>query len=120
MTLRVAVLCWEESRPWVSALRQQGYSVPWVDEPKTDVQRQMRNAEPDVLVVDLTRLPERGVSVVEALAGKDLLAGIPVIMVTSDGSPAEGIGELDAELSVCAPGEMTAAVQALAERQQAS
>ncbi|MEX2587876.1 MAG: hypothetical protein WD602_07795 [Actinomycetota bacterium] len=119
MTLRVAVLCWEESRPWVSALRQQGYSVPWVDEPKADVQRQMANSEPDVLVVDLTRLPQQGMSVLEALADKGLIAGIPVVLVTPDGKPAEGVAELDVDYRTCGPGDMTAAVQALAERQQA-
>lgn len=119
MTLRVAVLCWEESRPWVSALRQQGYSVPWVDEPKADVQRQMTNSEPDVLVVDLTRLAEQGLSVVGALADKGLLAGIPVVLVTPDGKSARSFDDLDAEVNVSTPGEMTAAVQALAERQQA-
>lgn len=120
MTLRVAVLCWEESRPWVSALRQQGYSVPWVDEPKADVQRQFSNSEPDVLVVDLTRLPERGLSVVKTLADKALLVGIPVVFVTSDGKAVDGMDELDTENSVCGPDEMISAVQAaLAQRQQA-
>lgn len=120
MTQRVAVLCWEESRPWVSALRQQGYSVPWVDEPKADVQRQVDNTEPDLLLVDLTRLPEEGVSTVGSLAGAGSLTGIPVVCVTSDGQPSDGVGELGSDVSVCGPEGLIAAVQAaLAERQSA-
>lgn len=120
MTQRVAVLCWEESRPWVSSLRQQGYSVPWVDEPRADVQRQLDSSEPDLLLVDLTRMPEEGVSTVGSLAEAGSLAGIPVVCVTADGNPSEGVGNLDTALTVCGPEGLVAAVQAaLAERQSA-
>lgn len=119
---RVAVLCWEESRPWVSTLRQEGYSVPWVDEPKGDVGRQASGGEPpDVLVVDLTRLPEQDVSILSALASSGPMAGTPVVAVTSDGRSQDGLGDYAADLvTFTGPDGMIGAVQsALAERQEA-
>ncbi|MEX2551796.1 MAG: hypothetical protein WD627_02170 [Actinomycetota bacterium] len=112
MSKKVAVLCWEESRPWVSALRQKGYSVPWVDEPKNEVGRQLADAQPDVLLVDLTRLPEQGEDIVSALAAKGTLSGIRVVLVTSDGAASNGLaGKVDG-LSVTTPKKIVSAVKA--------
>lgn len=112
MSKKVAVLCWEESRPWVSALRQKGYSVPWVDEPKNEVGRQLADAPPDVLLVDLTRLPEQGEDIVSALASKGTLSGIRVVLVTSDGTASNGLaGKVDG-LSVTTPKKIVSAVKA--------
>lgn len=91
MTARVAVLCWEENRPWVSALRQKGYSVPWVEEPKNDLHRQIPGVEPDLLVVDMTRLPERGRAMIADLAKGGHLKGVPVIVVSDSTSATRGL-----------------------------
>jgi DNA-binding response OmpR family regulator len=116
MIKKVAVLCWEESRPWVSALRQMGYSVPWVDEPKNDVARQLADAQPDVLLVDLTRLPEQGEGAVSALASRGTLAGVRVVLVRSDGETDNGLtGKLDG-VSVTTPKKMVSAVKAALAR----
>lgn len=110
-------MCWEESRPWVSALRQQGYSVPWVDEPKAELKAPATGFEADLLVVDLTRLPDQGGDVPDALAAADVLAGVPIVMVTSDGKQVDGLG---AAVTFAGPDTMIAAVEtALAEKQQA-
>ena len=69
MISKIAVLCWEESRPWVSALRQNGYSVPWVEEPKGDSYKQIPRLEPDLVLIDLTRLPDQGKAMAVVLAG---------------------------------------------------
>jgi hypothetical protein len=112
LSKKVAVLCWEESRPWVSALRQEGYSVPWVDEPKNEVGRQFSDAQPDVLLVDLTRLPEQGEGVVSALASKGTLTGIRVVLVMGDGEATNGLtGKVDG-LSVTTPKKIVSAVKA--------
>ena len=112
MSKKVAVLCWEESRPWVSALRQKGYSVPWVDEPKNEVGRQFSDSEPDVLLVDLTRLPEQGEGVVSSLASKGTLNGIRVVLVVGDGETPVGLtGKLD-RVSVTTPKRIVSAVKA--------
>lgn len=111
MTNRVAVLCWEESRPWVSALRQKGYSVPWVEEPKGDVHKQIPDIEPDLLLVDLTRLPERGKEMVSSLADKGALNGVPVVLVSEKNSAAHGLkGKVDL-LSVAPPTKIISAVK---------
>ncbi len=112
MTKRVAVLCWEESRPWVSALRQEGYSVPWVDEPKPDVGKQLAGSEPDVLLVDLTRTPEQAEDIVSGLASKGALDGVPVVLVQTDSSGTNGLTGKVQSMSVTTPGEIVSAVAA--------
>ena len=109
---RVAVLCWEESRPWVSALRQKGYSVPWVEEPKGDVHKQIPGIEPDLLLVDMTRLPERGKEMVAFLADQGSLKGVPVILVSDKDGVSRGLkGKVD-DLSVTSPKKIISAVKA--------
>src|SRR5688500_5055131 len=108
---KVAVLCWEESRPWVSVLRQEGYSVPWVDEPKADVAKQVSDSPPDALVVDLTRNPEDGEATVSTLASSGTLPGIPVVAVVEDAASNGLAGKVDA-LYQTTPAEIVAAVRA--------
>lgn len=119
MTTRVAVLCWEESRPWVSALRQSGFSVPWVEEPKGEVHRQVAAVEADLLIVDLTRLPQQGIDIVSMLADQGTLAGVPVVAVTEDGSSDGLAGKVD-RLTITTPPKMISAVEAaLGQRSKA-
>ena len=109
---KVAVLCWEESRPWVSALRQKGFSVPWVEEPKGDVHKQIPAVEPDLLIVDLTRNPEKGKSMVAYLADAGSLEDVPVILVSERSSVARGLKAKVGALSVTTPGKIISAVKA--------
>lgn len=109
---RVAVLCWEESRPWVSALRQKGFSVPWVEEPKGDVHKQIPGVEPDLLLVDMTRMPEKGKEMVAFLADQGSLKGVPVVLVSDKDSVARGLkGKVD-DLVVTTPTKIISAVKA--------
>lgn len=108
---KVAVLCWEESRPWVSLLRQNGFSVAWVEEPKGDVHRQIPGVEPDVILVDLTRMPERGKGMVADLAEKGSLKGVPVILVSEKNSAARGLKGKIANLTVTPPAKIISAVK---------
>ena len=114
---RVAVLCWEESRPWVSALRQTGFSVPWVEEPKGEVHMRVPAVEPDLLVVDLTRLPEKGKEMVEDLAAQGALKGVPVVVVSPTGDDSTALSGKVGALTVTTPTEVVSAVRsALAGR----
>lgn len=117
--MRVAVLCWEESRPWVSALRQSGFSVPWVEEPKGEVHRQVAGVEADLLLVDLTRLSEQGLGIVSLLADAGTLDGVPVVLVSTQSGVSDSLaGKVD-HLTVTTPQKMIAAVEAgLAQRQK--
>lgn len=108
---KVAVLCWEESRPWVSALRQKGYSVPWVEEPKGDVHRQIPGIEPDLLLVDLTRAPEIGKEMVADLADEGALKGVPVILVSENAGASRGLKGKVAGLTVTTPAKIISAVK---------
>lgn len=113
MTKKVAVLCFEESRPWVSSLRQQGYSVPWVEEPKAEVQRQVSDIQPDVLLVDLTRTPELGEGMVRTWATQGSLDGVPVILVCAEDGATNGLTGKVEDVSVTTPQKMLAAVKAV-------
>lgn len=119
MTMRVAVLCWEESRPWVSALRQSGFSVPWVEEPKGEVHRQVAGVEADLLLVDLTRSPEQGLEIVGLLADAGTLERVPVVLVSTQAGVSEILADKVEHLTVATPQKMIAAVEAgLAQRQK--
>jgi hypothetical protein len=117
MTARVAVLVWEENRPWVSALRQKGYSVPWVEEPKNDLHKQIPGVEPDLLIVDLTRQPERGKDMVADLARGGHLDGVPVIVVSDKKSATRGLGGKVKRLIATTPSKIISTVKtAIAEK----
>ncbi|MGH2689290.1 MAG: hypothetical protein ACRDKW_10860 [Actinomycetota bacterium] len=107
---KVAVLCWEESRPWVSALRQEGYSVPWVDEPKGESYKQIPGVEPDVVLVDLTKAPDRGREMVIHLADQDDMRGVPIVLVSERQTAARGLKTRVDALIVTTPTEVVAAV----------
>lgn len=110
---RIAVLCWEESRPWVSALRQKGYSVPWVEEPKGDVHKQIPAIEPDLLLVDMTRAAtiDRAKQMLTILADQGHLKDVPVLLVSVSTSVTHGLkGKLD-HLSVTPPTKIISAVK---------
>ncbi len=108
---KVAVLCWEESRSWVSTLRQKGYSVPWVEEPKGDAHLSIPGLEADLLIVDLTRLPEQGKEMVAELAGKGALKNLPVILVSSKPNASHGLKGKVRALTVTTPAKIISAVR---------
>lgn len=107
---KIAVLCWEESRPWVSALRQEGYSVPWVEEPKGDAYKQIPTVDPDVVLIDLTRLPERGKEMVISLADQKELKGVPIVLVSEKGTTVRGLTTKIGPLIVTTPTGIVSAV----------
>jgi CheY-like chemotaxis protein len=107
---KVAVLCWEERRPWVSALRQQGYSVPWVDEPKGETYKQIPTVEPDVVLVDLTKSADRGREMVIHLADQADMRGVPIVLVSEKQSAARGLKTRVDPLIVTTPTKIVSAV----------
>ncbi|GAC1367715.1 MAG: hypothetical protein NVSMB32_12790 [Actinomycetota bacterium] len=111
MNSKVAVLCWEESRPWVSALRQNGYSVPWCEEPKGDTFKQIFKIEPDLVLIDLTRLPEQGKAIAIALAKTEALAEVPIVVVSEKDTAARGLKGKVATLVLTTPTDMITAVK---------
>ena len=111
MISKIAVLCWEESRPWVSALRQNGYSVPWVEEPKGDSYKQIPRLEPDLVLIDLTRLPDQGKAMAVVLAGNDALSGIPIVVVSEKDSATRGLKGKVENLVLTNPSDIVTAVK---------
>ena len=111
MNARVAVLCWEESRPWVSALRQNGYSVPWCEEPKGDSFKQIPKVEPDVILIDLTRLPEQGKAIAVGLGSNEALTEIPIVVVSQTETATRGLKSKVANLVTTSPSEFITAVK---------
>jgi hypothetical protein len=111
MISKIAVLCWEESRPWVSALRQNGYSVPWVEEPKGDSYKQIPRLEPDLVLIDLTRLPDQGKAMAVVLAGNEALSGVPIVVVSEKDSATRGLKGKVENLILTNPSDMVTAVK---------
>jgi AmiR/NasT family two-component response regulator len=111
MPAKVAVLCWEENRPWVSALRQNGYSVPWVEEPKADLYRQIPSADPDVVIFDLTRTPDKVREMMVELSGKAGLKNVPFIAVAEKSSASRGLKSKVDGLIVTTPKKIVATVK---------
>lgn len=108
---KVAVLCWEESRPWVSTLRQNGYSVPWVEEPKGDVHKQIPAVGADAIVIDFTRRPEQAREMLLDLARREELRGVPLIVVSKGQTAARGLKTKVPSLVVTSPDGLVAALR---------
>lgn len=85
----IAVLCWEENRPWVSKLRQAGLSVPWVEQPKGDTFTQIPEVEPDVVVVDMTRQMEQSKDIILDLIEE--IPGVPIVIVSDSPAADKGL-----------------------------
>lgn len=111
MMAGVAVLCWEENRPWVSALRQKGFSVPWVEEPKGDAYKQIVDLSPEVLVVDLTRSGDQAKEILLDLARH--LKGVPVILVSDKNSATKGLKGKIEKLITTPPSRLISAVKSV-------
>lgn len=111
----VAVLCWEENRPWVSALRQKGFSVPWVEEPKGDAYKQLKTVEPQLVLVDFTRESDQGKAIVTDLARRGDLDGIPVVIVSDKPTAARGLKGKIKNISVTTPTKIISAVKTAME-----
>lgn len=106
----VCVLVWEENRPWISALRQKGFSVPWVEEPKGDLYKQIPQMQPQVVVADLTRLADQTKEMLLDLAAD--LKGVPVILVSEKNSAARGLKGKIEILTTSPPSKLISAVRA--------
>ena len=111
MISKVAVLCWEESRPWVSALRQNGYSVPWVEEPKGDAYKQIPRLEPDLVLIDLTRLPDQGRAMAIGLSSDEGLTGVPIVVVSEKSSAVRGLKGKVQNLMLTSPSDIVTTVK---------
>ena len=111
MMSKVAVLCWEESRPWVSALRQNGYSVPWVEEPKGDAYKQIPGLEPDLVLIDLTRLPDQGKAMAIGLSAHKGLTGVPIVVVSEKVSATRGLKGKVQNLVLTSPSDIVTTVK---------
>lgn len=111
MTSRIAVICWEESRPWVSALRQKGYSVPWVEEPKGDIHKELAALQPDLVVVDLTKLPDLGKQIIAGMGSDGLLDGVPVVAVSEEKAGPHELASSLARITLTNPSGIVPAVE---------
>lgn len=95
----------------MSALRQNGYSVPWVEEPSLEAHKQVPEVPLDLLVVDLTKFPQQGKEMVASLASDGILNGVPVVLVSQDGAGPEDLeGSVDSVI-VTSPQQMISAVE---------
>jgi len=67
--------------------------------------------EPDLLLVDMTRMPEVGKRMVAFLADRGALIGVPVVLVSDKNSAASGLKAKVDLLSVTGPTKIISAVK---------
>jgi CheY-like chemotaxis protein len=74
-----------EAEPLLAALRAAGHEVAYDEKVQPEVFRTMRERPPDVVVIDLSRLPSHGREVATFLRGQKATRHIPIVFV--DGAP---------------------------------
>jgi CheY-like chemotaxis protein len=84
---RVRVIHWRatEAAPLIEACRGAGFEVEYLEGNGSAVCRAIRTKPPDVVVIDLTRLPSHGREVAGWLRGRKSTRDIPVVF--ADGDP---------------------------------
>lgn len=84
---RVRIIHWkpEEAGPLIEACRACGHDVEYEDLPFPALAKTIRRNQPDVLLVDLTRLPSHGREAAMAIRRTKYSRHIPIVFV--DGEP---------------------------------
>jgi CheY-like chemotaxis protein len=93
---RVRVIHWRESEagPLLDAVRNCGFEPEYLPDPNgSEVARAVRNSPPDVIVIDLSRLPSQGREIAVWLRNRKSTRQIPLVFV---GGEAEKVAKVKA------------------------
>ena len=114
---RVSVVHWkvEEAGPLLETLRAAGYDAQHDRRPFPKVLRGIREAQPDAVVIDLSRVPSHGRELAVELRGSKTARHIPIVFVNGEEEKVEAIRALLPDAVYTTQGRLKAAVrQALA------
>ena len=110
---RVRVIHWKaaEAEPLIEACRSAGFDVEYLEGDGGAVCRAIRANPPDIIVIDLTRLPSHGKEIAVWLRGAKSTRDIPIVFV--DGAPEKvaAIRELLPDATFCEPGKVLSAIK---------
>jgi CheY-like chemotaxis protein len=111
----VRVIHWRatESGPLLDACRKSGLPVDYRDGDGGAVCRAVRANVPDVVVIDLARLPSHGREVAIWLRGRKSTRGVPIVFVGGEERKVAAIRELLPDAAYCGLGEVTSFVKRL-------
>lgn len=84
--MRVRLIHWkaEEARGLVDTLRAAGHTVDYDEQLHPEGFRAMRQAPPDIFVIDLSRLPSHGREVATFLRGQKTTRHVPLVFVDGE------------------------------------
>jgi CheY-like chemotaxis protein len=83
---RVRIIHWRaaEAAPLIEACRGAGFDVEYLERDGGAICRAIRSNPPDVVVIDLTRLPSHGKEVAVWLRGRKSTRDIPIVFADED------------------------------------
>lgn len=113
---RVRVIHWRaaEAGPLIEACRGAGFEVDYLEWDGGAVCRAIRAKLPDVVVIDLSRLPSHGREVAVWLRGAKSTREIPIVFVGGDALKVAAIRQLLPDAAYCGMDKVAAVVKRLA------
>jgi CheY-like chemotaxis protein len=100
---RARVIHWKEAEagPLIEACRGAGFDVDYLERDGGAICRAIRSNPPDVLVIDLSRLPSHGKEVAVWLRSAKSTRAIPIVFVGGDAVKVAAIRELLPDAAYC-------------------
>ena len=113
----VRVIHWRatEAAPLIEACRGAGFEVDYLASDGGAVCRAIKTKVPDVIAIDLSRLPSHGREVAIWLRNTKATRGVPILFVGGDPLKVAPIRELLPDAAYCEFGEVAAAIRRLAK-----
>jgi len=110
---RVRVIHWKaaEAAPLLEVCRSAGFDVEYLERDGGAICRAIRANPPDVVVIDLTRLPSHGKEVAVWLRGPKSTRDIPIVFVDGVPEKVNAIRELLPDATFCEQGKVPAAIK---------
>lgn len=115
---RVRVIHWRaaESGPLIEAYRGAGFEVEYLERDGGAICRAIRAKPPDVVLIDLTRLPSHGKEVAVWLRNTKSTRDIPIVFTGGDALKVAPVRELLPDAVFCDAGKVAAAIKRPARR----
>ena len=115
---RVGVIHWRaaEAAALIAACREGGFEVEYLGGDGKTVCHAIRAKRPDVVVIDLSRLPSHGKEVAVWMRGAKSTRDIPVVFVGGEPLKVAAIRDLLPDAGYCEAGNVIAAIKRIARR----
>lgn len=115
---RVRVIHWKaaEAAPLIEACRGAGFDVEYLERDGGAICRAIRSNPPDVVAIDLTRLPSHGKEVAVWLRNTKSTREVPIVFVGGDPLKVAAIRELLPDAAFCETGKVASAIKRQSRR----